>query len=293
MNLQILYRGPLSSCNYGCTYCPFAKHHETRAEHAADGAALDRFLAWVAERTDDQIGILITPWGEALIRRRYQAALATLTHLPQVTRAAIQTNLSCRLDWIDACDRSKLALWATYHPTQTTRARFLAQCRELTERGVRYSVGVVGLHSQATEIAALRAELPPDVYLWINAYQRTGRDYYTEEQVATFTAIDPLFPLNVAPPPSRGQPCRAGETVIAVEGDGTIRRCHFVRRPIGNLYTPGWEAALRPRACPNATCRCHIGYVHRPDLGLDAVFGDGLLERVPTIPLWPTPAPTP
>ena len=60
MNLQILYRGPLSSCNYGCPYCPFAKHHETRAEHAADGAALDRFLAWVAGRTDDQIGILIT-----------------------------------------------------------------------------------------------------------------------------------------------------------------------------------------------------------------------------------------
>ena len=30
MNLSILYRGPLSSCNYGCEYCPFAKHRETR-----------------------------------------------------------------------------------------------------------------------------------------------------------------------------------------------------------------------------------------------------------------------
>ena len=25
MNLSILYRGPLSSCNYACGYCPFAK----------------------------------------------------------------------------------------------------------------------------------------------------------------------------------------------------------------------------------------------------------------------------
>ena len=26
---NILYRGPLSSCNYGCEYCPFAKHAES------------------------------------------------------------------------------------------------------------------------------------------------------------------------------------------------------------------------------------------------------------------------
>ena len=40
MKLSILYRGPLSSCNYGCEYCPFAKHTETQAEHDADRAAL-------------------------------------------------------------------------------------------------------------------------------------------------------------------------------------------------------------------------------------------------------------
>ena len=36
--LRILYRGPLSSCNYGCPYCPFAKHHETAAELKVDRA---------------------------------------------------------------------------------------------------------------------------------------------------------------------------------------------------------------------------------------------------------------
>ncbi|MEN8446791.1 MAG: radical SAM protein, partial [Cyanobacteria bacterium J06555_13] len=29
MNLSILYRGPLLSCNYGCEYCPFAKRQQT------------------------------------------------------------------------------------------------------------------------------------------------------------------------------------------------------------------------------------------------------------------------
>ncbi len=79
MRLSILYRGPLSSCNYGCEYCPFAKLAETAAEHEGDRRALERFLSWVEDRMSDQISILFTPWGEALIRRRYQQALVRLT----------------------------------------------------------------------------------------------------------------------------------------------------------------------------------------------------------------------
>jgi MoaA/NifB/PqqE/SkfB family radical SAM enzyme len=280
MNLSILYRGPLVSCNYACNYCPFAKRHESRTEHEADGRALTRFLDWIATRTDDRIGVLFTPWGEALIRPRYQRALTRLTGMQHIDKAAIQTNLSCRLEWVEDCDKSKLALWATYHPSQTRRERFLAKCAELERRGVRYSVGVVGLKSQAEEIAALRHELPPHVYLWINAYKRVP-DYYPPELVERFTAIDPLFPINRRNHPSRGHACRAGHSAIAVDGDGTVCRCHFIKQPIASIYEPGFDAALRPRPCTNATCNCHIGYVHMPELGLYEVFGDGVLERVP------------
>jgi hypothetical protein len=289
MNLAILYRGPLSSCNYGCGYCPFAKHSEGRAAHAADAEALARFVGWVAAQPGHTISVLFTPWGEALIRRRYQQALVTLTNLPHVAKIAIQTNLSCRLDWVDACDKGRLALWATYHPTQTTRARFLARCAELDRRGVRYSVGVVGRHEAAGEIAALRAALPPHVYLWINAY-KPGPDYYTPADVARLTALDPLFPLNLQPHASRGRACHAGHTVISVDGDGVMRRCHFIRTPLGNLYAPDWEAALRPRPCTRAQCSCHIGYVHMPHLGLYDTFAGGVLERIPAPAHWPPPA---
>src|SRR3569623_1846613 len=108
MKLSLLYRGPLSSCNYGCPYCPFAKHAESAAEHAADAQALERFLAWVEAQTERRISVFFTPWGEALIRRRYQRALVRLTGMAHVEKAAIQTNLSCRLDWCDECDRSRL-----------------------------------------------------------------------------------------------------------------------------------------------------------------------------------------
>jgi MoaA/NifB/PqqE/SkfB family radical SAM enzyme len=285
MNLSILYRGPLSSCNYGCPYCPFAKHAETDAEHAADAQALERFLAWVESRSEDSLSVFFTPWGEALVRKRYQDALVRLTNLPHVQKAAIQTNLSCRLDWADRCDRNKLGLWATYHPGETSRERFLARCAEADRCGVRYSVGVVGLKEHAAEIEALRQALPPHVYLWINAYKRVP-DYYTPEELRLYTQIDPLFPINNQRHPSRGQSCRAGQSVISVDGDGTVRRCHFVREPLGNLYDPDFETMLQERLCPNETCGCHIGYVHLDTLKLHDVFGPGLLERIPTLPVW-------
>jgi hypothetical protein len=69
--------------------------------------------------------------------------------------------------------------------------------------------------------------------------------------------------------------------VLSVDGDGVARSCHFIRAPLGNLYDTNFEAMLAPRACTAATCGCHIGYVHLEYLGLQQVFGRGILERVP------------
>lgn len=280
LNLKILYRGPLSSCNYGCDYCPFAKRRETDAQHAADEVALERFVSWVESRRDDTISVFFTPWGEALVRTRYQKALVRLTKLSNVAKAAIQTNGSCRFDWAEECDKAKLGLWVTYHPTQTSRSKFLARCDEMHSRGLRFSVGVVGLKEHFDEIEALRAALPDDVYLWVNAFKRI-ENYYSATDTDFLTAIDGLFPLNNQYHPSQGHACHTGESVISVDGDGTIRRCHFVKTPLGNLYEPNFEALLKPRPCENERCGCHIGYVHMPELGLHTTFGEGVLERIP------------
>jgi sulfatase maturation enzyme AslB (radical SAM superfamily) len=50
MNLTILYRGSLISCNYGCEYCPFAKRQQTAAELATDKQQLERFVNWISDR---------------------------------------------------------------------------------------------------------------------------------------------------------------------------------------------------------------------------------------------------
>ncbi|MGF1582486.1 MAG: STM4011 family radical SAM protein [Gemmataceae bacterium] len=280
MNLSILYRGPLSSCNYGCWYCPFAKRSESRAELQVDRSALERFVRWIEQQRQHSISVLFTPWGEGLIRKWYQQALVQLTQTPHVERAVIQTNISCQLDWVEEANKEKLALWTTYHPTETTRGKFVQKCRELDERRCRFSVGVVGLKENFSEIAALRRELPEHIYLWVNAFKRQP-DYYMPEEIEWLTSIDPYFPINNQRHQSLGKACRAGDTVISVDGQGTVRRCHFIKQPLGNLYTDHLSDILKRRPCTNETCGCHIGYVHMDELELYDLFEGGVLERIP------------
>jgi hypothetical protein len=279
MKLSILYRGPLASCNYGCAYCPFAKRRDDRAALARDRAAWRRFVDRIAARpATDELGVLVTPWGEALIRWWYREGLAALSRLPQVARAAAQTNLSASLDWLRDAEPSRLALWCTFHPEWTTLDRFVGKCRELAAAGVAHSVGVVGQRAYLEPARALRRALPESTYVWINAVKSLA---YGTDELAAWRAIDPLFELNTVRWPSRGKACGAGERAITVDGDGTMRRCHFIAEPIGNLYADDWERALAPRACTNVDCHCHIGYAHLDYLELDKVFATGLLERVP------------
>ncbi|MET9349023.1 STM4011 family radical SAM protein [Streptomyces termitum] len=278
MDLTLLYRGPLASCDYDCPYCPFAKRRDRPETLRADRAALERFTGWAAGQGGDRLRILFTPWGEGLVRSWYRRAMVELSRLPQVERVAIQTNLSCRTGWMEEADLDSLALWCTYHPGQTPYERFLGKARELVARGVRFSVGIVGLPEHREHALRLRDALPDHVYLWVNAAEG---HVYTDAEAAAWTAVDPLFPYSRRPHRSAGLPCRTGESVVSVDGEGTVRRCHFVRAELGNLYDGSYRAALRPRPCPLAVCDCHIGYVHLESLPLYDVFAGGVLERIP------------
>ncbi|GGJ24234.1 STM4011 family radical SAM protein [Deinococcus roseus] len=282
MNLSVLYRGALETCNYDCSYCPFAKRPETPEKRQQDTESLEKFLGWVRRETDVQFSIFFTPWGEALPIQRYQKAIAELSHFPHVEKVVMQTNLSARLDFLQECQKGKLAFWCTYHPSQVKREKFLQQCHALKSWGVRFSVGVVGKPSHFQEIQDLRRDLPEEVYLWVNAYQKGSQMYpYTPEQTQLLGSIDPLFELNTRKYASRGKSCFAGETVVTVDEHGDIRRCHFVDQVLGNIHAPDWRNALQSRACSRRFCDCHIGYVHLKELELYPVFEGGILERIP------------
>lgn len=276
-SLTIRYRGPLSGCNYDCAYCPFAKTTDSRATLAEDRSALERFCGW-AERRTEPLSILFTPWGEALVRQHYRAAMIRLSHLAHIGTVAIQTNLSRSPDWASEADPARIAFWVTWHPTETPLAPFLARLAVLDRLGIGYSVGVVAVRTHFDAIARLRAKLPPHVYLWINA-EESLQGQYSPAEVERLVAIDPLFELNNRAYASAGLSCGAGHSSITVRGDGSAWRCHFVETPIGNIYAPDFEQALYPRLCPKGSCNCHIGYSDLDMLDFAGLFGDGRLER--------------
>ena len=275
--LTVLWRGPLSSCNFDFGYCPFAKRKDSRATLAGDRIALERFVDWVLAR-EAPTAVLFTPWGEALIRKHYQQAIVRLARADKVSRVAIQTNLSGPLEWLEACTPERVGIWATWHPDQFPMHRFVARIKRLEQLRIGYSVGVVGLPAHFAQIEALRAALPTSAYLWINA-EESLQGRYTPEEVKRLAAVDPWFELNNRAYQTRGRTCATGHTTISVNGEGNARRCHFVDRHIGNIYEPDFETRLAPAPCPKGDCNCHIGYSHLADLDLARQFGAGFLER--------------
>lgn len=277
--LTLLYRGRLSSCNYTCTYCPFATHRDSPCTLAQDEADLCRFVQWVAQQSRP-LRVFFTPWGEALVRRYYQEAILTLAALPHVVQVAVQTNASASLRWLAQCATpKKIGLVCSYHPTQVSLARWLTQCAHLRALGVPYSVGMVAMREHFDDLRALQAALPPAHPIWLNAYDRRGPDYYSPSDVAWLSGIDPWFDYNLHPRPSYGQACLTGETVLTIDGEGELHRCHLIAKRLGNVYDDALDTLLHPRPCTRHRCDCYIAYAHRPDLPFMQAFGAGLLLR--------------
>lgn len=276
---RILYRGSLSSCNYACGYCPFAKTTNTRQELDHDRTQLERFVRWI-DSTERPVGVFITPWGEAIIHRYYREAMIQMSHMEQVQRVVIQTNLSGHIDDLVEGRSDRIAIWATFHPGETDITSFLKRCAKLDSLNIRYSVGVVGFKEHFQQILELRDRIPKDVYLWINVPKSSGI-HYTDADLDFLATIDPYIRWNAERWPSLGKRCQTGLTSFTVDGEGDVRRCHFVDQVMGNIYLDDIWTKLRREGCPNATCGCHIGYVHRDDFALDRIFGDNVLERIP------------
>ncbi len=255
--LTLYWRGPLDGCTYACPYCPFAKRAYTPANLDADRAALARFVAWVAE-ADRAVDVLMTPWGESLVFPWTQAALCTLSHMPHVRCAGTQSNASGPTRWAAAANPDRLSLWLTWHPGEVSAAEFLAKVCAYRDLGVRVSAGVVAQPEHLDAAEALFASLPEGAKGWVNAAKPPRAQ--PEAHHERWARLDPNYPLDRRGVRSRGLLCATGETTFLVEGEGTVRRCHLLAEPLGNLYEGALERLVTPRACPRARCDCYVGY---------------------------------
>jgi MoaA/NifB/PqqE/SkfB family radical SAM enzyme len=285
MSLLVLFRTRLEWCNYACGYCPWnaTARRVPAEEFCADERRLGRVVDRVAE-LPDPVEFFITPKAEYLVLPYWRRAVGRLLALPQVGRVTVQTNLSFDLRaFLDEVDAAKLALWTTFHPTEVPPGeveRLHDKWRLLRERGVPFSVGVVGTRENLPHVRGLRGRLDPRVYLWVNAYQREP-GYYSPAELAEIRAVDPYFDLNNQNFPSRGRPCTAGQRAVYLDDEGDLRRCFFVGGVIGNLFRDGWRRLDAPLACPRAGCHCYVGHMHIVELDFRAVYGRDLAVRIP------------
>ncbi len=274
--LTLMWRGPLDSCNYGCSYCPFAKRPARIPALERDTKALARFTGWILGQ-ERRFQVLFTPYGEALIWPAYQETLRMLSWCPAVVQVAIQSNGSAPVSWISGVNLEKLRLWLSWHPSEVALPDFVARVKLLVEAGVLLSVGAVAVAGALEAVEALRAALPAAVPMWINAQKPGPR--LDAATAARWTEIDPDFHLDRRAHRSRGLPCSAGETSLFVDGEGDVRRCHFVGEVLGNLYDAPIDGMLAPRPCPRLRCDCFIGYSRLKHLDLERRLGPGLVSR--------------
>lgn len=305
---EIQYRGSLKSCNYACSYCPFAKRRAGREQLERDREALRRFVKSLEklagelagkekggpeksggrEVFNSGLGVLIVPYGEALIHGYYWQEMAALSRLAPVQAVGAQTNLSFRPEeclrlFSDSGGKvGKLCLWATFHPEMEQEEVFAEKCRFLLRKGVRLCAGAVGKPDCLPAIRRLRELLPGEMYLWINRMDGLGRPY-TEEEIREFLKLDPWFLRELHRPKADPSLCR---TRLFVEADGGIRRCNLSEPSGGNWYAG--EAAgpffLPPLPCKRKRCSCYLAASGRSDFPGRAWFGPFSQFRIPQNP---------
>lgn len=280
---MLLYRGSLKSCNYSCSYCPFAKRRPSSAELSKDCEDWNRFAASFETQGKGCGAVMVVPYGEALIHAWYWEGFARLSRLDTLEAVGAQSNLSfdiegCLHTYEKAGGKiEKLRLWATFHPKMVTVSHFADQCRLLMAAGVRFCAGAVGVPENLEILSRLRETLPSEVYLWINPMDGLKRRY-TKAEEDGFTRIDPLFSGALRVRKAEPEQCRGR---LFVEADGRMRQCNIGLSSAANWYDCSREEAV---SCGRNICSCYLAYGGREDYEHRIQFGRWPLFRIPWSP---------
>ncbi len=278
---NVYYRGSLKTCNYSCSYCSFARK-ETIPETKEDKKELTHFYDWI-KKSNSTMRLMFLPYGEALIHLYYQEAIIRFSQLDNIKGISCQTNLSFNthsfIQRLKAShvDVSIIKLWASFHPEMVVIEEFVDKVHFLKEEGLELAVGVVGSKNNKNIIAELRQQLDPQLYLFINAIQRS-RQRLDEEDIAFFSSIDPLFRFDYKNVKADFEICKGGKTTFFVNSKGDIYACPRSSHKGGNIYI---DNEFKTFICNKKVCDCYITYSNMPS-SLSEMMGEGSFFRIPT-----------
>ena len=279
----IYYRGFIKSCNYRCSYCAFAKRSGSLSELQRETDGLRRFYEKIC-RQKEPVQIFFLPYGEGLIHSVYQEAIADLSALPQVQAVGIQTNLSLEPESFlqilrQRGNAAKVRLWATYHAEMTTRAGFVAKVKRLAAE-VAIAAGMVATPEKEEEIRALRAELPPQIYLWLNAMDRR-KAAFSQPVIERLREVDPMFGYEFAPYRDRAAGGKGFSRCLAANQQyldkGILRASCFFQKG---------EKSQNPACHNHRRCDCYLGYSNFIGNPSASFFGENRVFRIPQKRKW-------
>lgn len=281
---NIYYRGLLSSCNYSCTYCCFAKSKPDKTELSRDKECLKRFCDFIdTTEFKNEVSIFFTPYGEGLVHDHYVEAIGKLAINPKCKYVSCQTNLSFNeyefLEKLRALkvDLSKVKLWASCHPEMVSIDKFVDKVK-LLKASIDLCVGIVAIPGALENVFEFRKQLPKDVYMWINAKERE-KTRYTESEVKSLIEVDPLFYNELKRNKVQNSCCNAGSDSVFIRANGDVFACHINKNRMFNIYTN--QSVVEPFKCDKRFCDCYLSYSNRYDLELERYFGEYTPIRVP------------
>ncbi len=273
---EITYRGMLRSCNYSCSYCPFAKRKYSKTESQKDQESLATFFHEIEQRKEE-VSILIAPYGEAMIHKYYQETLIRFSQLNQVKQIGIQTNGSFSIEEFTFLVEklggvaAKIHFWISFHPEMIEQKSFVEKVREIS-KNFPLCVGVVGEEKKLPEIVKLRREIPDKIYLWINRMDGM-KGNYQPETIEQFLAIDPMFSWELKTWKAQTCHCigQGGEALHGFyQGKGSLASC------IRHL-----DSTAR---CKGNQCNCYLSYSHLNHFRqAQNFFGIGAHLRIPKV----------
>lgn len=297
---HLYYRGYISSCNYTCDYCPFAKKKYSHIEIQKDKQSLQNFFDFIQKTIfNSTISIFFTPYGEGMIHEYYMDYLVKFAQLEKIKYVSIQTNLSFDHKFLlsklqeKEISLDKIKLWASFHSTMVSVEEFGKKANYL-HKYLDISVGIVAIPGAIDKILELKQKLDPKIYLWINGLARQ-KGKYSSEDIRALKHIDPLFEYELnnirlkstntnkilSPSTKLYDECSASRSRFFIEANGDVMPCHVNRKILYNIYHGEEQSFNHKFTCTRKLCDCYLAYSNLEKTKLENFFGELLPVRIP------------
>lgn len=279
MTKNIFFRGEIDFCNFSCSYCPFAKKSLSKEKIQKESENLKKLFVYV-KNLDENVNIMITPYGEALIHPLYQEFMARISTLENVRKIGIQTNLSVDTNELintlskNHADFSKIMLWATFHSEYAEIEKFCNKANSLSEL-ISISCGIVANKKNYEEIRKLRENLNANIYLWINAMDKI-KNGFSEEEITSLSKIDPMFAYEFY----------AKRIDFMNLRDDNFSNCQSYDKIYVDIQKYSSSCFFKKKRAIDSLCNnhkicdCYLGYSNFGNNILDRFFGENIIFRI-------------